>query len=70
MAMKKSVFWNVTPCSQLKVNSRFRGMYRLRIQGGRISQTKNQHEKVSMQSQAGFLLGLKFDPEDGGDIFI
>jgi hypothetical protein len=40
MVLKSTIFWDITPCSPLKVNRRF-----------------------------GFLLGLFFDPEDGGDIF-
>jgi hypothetical protein len=43
VVMKGTIFWNITPCSPLKINRRFVG---------------------------GFLLGLFFDPEDGGDIFL
>jgi hypothetical protein len=31
VAKKSTIFWNITPCSPLKVNSRFRGTYRLRF---------------------------------------
>jgi hypothetical protein len=44
VAMKSSVFWDVTPYSPLKVNWRFRGRYRLHSEGRRISQTRNQRE--------------------------
>jgi hypothetical protein len=35
--IKSSVFWDITPCSQLEVNRRFGGTYRLHFQGWRIS---------------------------------
>jgi hypothetical protein len=38
------LFWDITPCSPLKVNGRFGGIYRLHLQGGRISRTRNQRE--------------------------
>jgi hypothetical protein len=53
--MKSSVFWDVTPCSPLKANRRFEGKYFLQL---------------ATCFQAGFLLGLFFDPEDGGDMFL
>jgi hypothetical protein len=43
VAIKVSIFWNLAPCSPLKVNRRFRGTY-LHPQGRRISQVRNQHE--------------------------
>jgi hypothetical protein len=39
---KSTVFWDMTPCSPLKVNRRFGGTYRLHFQGRRINQTRNQ----------------------------
>jgi hypothetical protein len=47
--MKSIIFWDITPCSLLKVNRRFGGTCRC--------------------FQAGFLLGLFFDPEEEGDMF-
>jgi hypothetical protein len=41
--MKSSVFWDIGPCSPLKVNRRFGGTYRLHLQG-RISQARYQRE--------------------------
>jgi hypothetical protein len=38
MVMKSSIFWDITPCSSLKVNLCFGGTCRLHIQGRRISQ--------------------------------
>jgi hypothetical protein len=35
--MKRPIFWNITPCSPLKVNQRFGGKCRLHLQGRRIS---------------------------------
>jgi hypothetical protein len=37
-----SIFWDITPCSQLKVNRRFGGTYRLSLQSRRICQARNQ----------------------------
>jgi hypothetical protein len=47
LLMKSCVFWNITPCSPLKVNRRFGGTRRYHLQG--------------------FLLGLFYKPEIGGD---
>jgi hypothetical protein len=38
--MKSPVFWNITPCSLLKVNRRFGGIYRLHRQVPRIKPSK------------------------------
>jgi hypothetical protein len=48
--MKSSVFWDITPCSPLKVNRRFGGTYGLHIQGPKLSQARNQREAGSKQS--------------------
>jgi hypothetical protein len=42
--MKTTIFWDITPYSPLKVNRRFGGIYRLHLQGRRISQARNQRE--------------------------
>jgi hypothetical protein len=39
--MKDSVFWDISACSPLKVNRRFGGTCRLRLQGRRMSQARN-----------------------------
>jgi hypothetical protein len=44
---KISVFWDITPCNQLKVNLHFGGTYRLNIQDRRKSQARNQREAGS-----------------------
>jgi hypothetical protein len=33
VVMKSAIFWVITPCSPLKINRRFRGTYRLHLQG-------------------------------------
>jgi hypothetical protein len=42
MVMKSSVFWDVRPCSLLKVSQSFGGTRHLHLQGQRISQARNQ----------------------------
>jgi hypothetical protein len=68
--MKSSVFWDIMPYSQWKVNRRFAATCRLHLQGRRIGQAKNQGENRWQAEQAGFLLGLFFGPENGGDMFL
>jgi hypothetical protein len=48
--MYSYVFWDITPCSPLKVNRRLRRICRLHLQGWRISQARNHHEAGSKQS--------------------
>jgi hypothetical protein len=61
--MKSSIFWDVTVCSRVKVNRRFRGTYRLYFQG------RMGAKQELCLLQTGFLLGLFFYTEDGGDVF-
>jgi hypothetical protein len=42
--MKITIFWDIPPCSSLKVNRCFGGTYRLYLQGGGISRTRNNVE--------------------------
>jgi hypothetical protein len=44
--MKSSIFGNITQCSPLKVNGRFKGTC-FRLQGRGIGQSRNQHEESS-----------------------
>jgi hypothetical protein len=72
LTMKNSVFWDITPCSLVKVNSHFLEVYHLHLQVRRKSHARSRHEADSKQSyllHVGFFLGLLFSPEDGGDIF-
>jgi hypothetical protein len=52
--MKCSVFWEVTSCSPLKINLRFRGTLRFHL--FRV-------EEEAKQGKTGFLLDLFFDAE-------
>jgi hypothetical protein len=38
------VLWDITPCSPLQVNRRFRRTRRLHLQGRRLNQVRNQRE--------------------------
>jgi hypothetical protein len=42
--MKRPVFWDITQCSPLKVNRRFGGIYRLHLQGRRMSRARNRRK--------------------------
>jgi hypothetical protein len=67
--MKSTIFWDITPCSPLKVKLRFGGTYRLHLHGRRISQARNQ-ALLANSFHGGFFLGSFFDPEDEGDMFL
>jgi hypothetical protein len=67
VVMKSYVVWDITPCGPLKVNRSFGGTRRPRLQGRRISQAILQ---VSSFFQADFLLGLFFEHEDLGVMFL
>jgi hypothetical protein len=41
---KTTVFWDITPCTPLKVNRRFGRIYRLHLQGRKMSRARNQLE--------------------------
>jgi hypothetical protein len=56
--MKSIIFWDITPCSLLKVIIRFGGTYHLHLQA-----------RFPTSFHSGILLGL-FDPEDGGDMYL
>jgi hypothetical protein len=43
VAVKCSIFWNIMPYIQAKVNRRFGGTYRYIFQGRRVSETRRQH---------------------------
>jgi hypothetical protein len=75
--LKSTIVWDITPWSPLKVNRSFGGTYRLHLQGRRISRGRNQPESrwqwealLAKWFHAGFFLGLFFDLEDGGDMFL
>jgi hypothetical protein len=59
---KSSIFWNVMPCSTLKVNGRFGEYVAFRRVANKILLVTCFH--------SGVLLGLFFDTEVGGDMFL
>jgi hypothetical protein len=71
VVLKSSIFWDIMPCSPLKIKQRFGGTCCLHLQGRRISQARIQYEsRCHSERHACFLLGLFFDPENGGDTFL
>jgi hypothetical protein len=48
--VKRFIFWNITPCSLVKVNRCLGGKYRLHPQGRRVSQARNKHEAGSKEA--------------------
>jgi hypothetical protein len=59
--MKSIIFWDMTPCSPLSSNRRFRGTYRLHLQGRRNRFSKNQQASKQVASRR-FLLNLLLRP--------
>jgi hypothetical protein len=49
MAVKSSLIWDITPCSQVKIYRRFVGIYRLDLQGRGVSRARNHHEAGSKE---------------------
>jgi hypothetical protein len=64
--MTSSLFWDITPCSPVKINSCFGGTYRYHLQGRIVSQATNQGE--AGKKQIFILISCWAYPEDGGDI--
>jgi hypothetical protein len=68
VVMKSSIFWDITQCNPFKVNRSFRK---------NISPIFGVEEKANQETSVlatcfhvSFFLGLIFDPEDGGDMFL
>jgi hypothetical protein len=55
--MKRSIFWDIMPCTALEVNRRFGATCHLYLQPEALLTAR-------------FFLVLFFDPEDGGNIFL
>jgi hypothetical protein len=68
VVMKSSTFWDITLCSSLKVDRRFGETCDLHLQYRRISHARNQHQV--RRNSCWLLLGLFFDPENRGDMFL
>jgi hypothetical protein len=62
---KSYIFRNIKPCSPL--NRRFRSTCRLRLQGRRISQARNQYEADSMQSRSTLGMEATYSSELSAD---
>jgi hypothetical protein len=58
---KSTIFWDITPCSPLRVNWHFRGTYRLHLQRRKISRARN-HRESRWQTKFCFLARLIFRP--------
>jgi hypothetical protein len=59
--LKNSIFWNITPCSALKVDRRFGGTCRSRLHGRRIRQAGSKqslHVRVTFMIFAIYLTTL------------
>jgi hypothetical protein len=58
VVIKSTIFWDITPCGPLKANWRFGGTYLLRLQGRRISRTRNQQSSACHLLSRWFLARL------------
>jgi hypothetical protein len=67
--LKSTIFWDIMPCSLLKVNWHFGGTYCLHLRGRRISQARNQRES-RWQAEPLVATSLFFNPEDVGNMFL
>jgi hypothetical protein len=68
LTINNTDFWASTPSSS-ETFRRFRGTYGLQLQGINVSQVET--KKFGLRHfDARFQLGLFFDPEDGGDMFL
>jgi hypothetical protein len=70
--IRSSVFKDITQYSSVKFNCCFREIDRLHLHGRVVSEERKQHEEGSICCvfQVGFYLGLLFEPEDRGDMFL
>jgi hypothetical protein len=52
VVMKSTIFWDITPCTPMKVNRRFGGKCCIHVQDRRISRARNQREAGRKQSSS------------------
>jgi hypothetical protein len=50
VVMENIIFWDITPCSPLKVSRHFGGKYHLHLRGPKVNQETYQHEARSKHS--------------------
>jgi hypothetical protein len=62
--LKSTIFWDITPCSLLKVNPCFRGTCRLHLQGRKIKRARNQRESRSQAELCFQWITRRYIPED------
>jgi hypothetical protein len=55
VVMMNTIFWDITPCSPLKVNRCSGGICDLHLQGKRINQARNQHEPNGKKVLGGYM---------------
>jgi hypothetical protein len=69
--MKSSVFWGISACCPLKANRRFGEHVAsiFQVEEYAKKETSVKVELFALLSQW-FLLGIHFDPDDGGDMFL
>jgi hypothetical protein len=58
--MSSSIYWDIWPCSPLKVNLRFEGTYRLHLQGVKVRQARS-HYSFMLNYYLIYFLTLKTD---------
>jgi hypothetical protein len=63
IVMESTIFWDIPPCSLLKVNWRFGEICPFNLLGRRISEARNQRVESCKQN-------ISEDPEDGRDVFL
>jgi hypothetical protein len=68
LVIKTSIFWDIMPCSQWQLKLSVERTWSLQLQGWRISPERN--TIAYYLRHADFLLGLFYDREDGGDMFL
>jgi hypothetical protein len=62
--MNSTIFWDITPCSLLRVSRRFGRTYRLHVQGRKINRARNQREsrwQAELVSCLAYFLTLKME---------